>query len=190
MPQPILAFSRPSTRCASSTCCLGGTAIPVCLLAQRIRASHADSLYTSIGGNVPQSLVNQACLDIQQGRVDTVLIAGAETWRTRTKVRAAGGTLDWTKQDESVPAPQGADDEFQMAGPVEIKIHLDRPAYVYPMFEQALRIAAGETPDAHRRRIGELWARFSAVAARQPACMEPGTRFRARRSGSPDPAIG
>jgi acetyl-CoA C-acetyltransferase len=141
---------------------------PGLLVAQRIRAPHADSRYTSIGGNVPQSLVNQACLDIAQGRVDTVLIAGAETWRTRTKVRAAGGMLDWPKQDESVPAPQGADDQFQMGGPVEIKIHLDRPSYVYPMFEQALRIAAGETSDAHRRRIGELWARFSAVAQHNP----------------------
>ncbi|MDT5068693.1 MAG: acetyl-CoA C-acetyltransferase [Mycobacterium sp.] len=141
---------------------------PGMLLSQRIRAADADSHYTGIGGNVPQSLVNQACRDIARGRVDTVLIAGAEAWRTRTKVRAAGGMLDWPKQDESVPAPRGADDAFQMAGPVEIKIHLDRPAYVYPMFEQALRIAAGETSDAHRRRIGELWARFSAVAADNP----------------------
>jgi acetyl-CoA C-acetyltransferase len=45
---------------------------------------------------------------------------------------------------------------------------LDRPAYVYPMFEQALRIAAGESADAHRRRIGELWSQFSAVAAKNP----------------------
>jgi acetyl-CoA C-acetyltransferase len=141
---------------------------PGLLLAQRIRAANADSRYTSIGGNVPQSLVNQACLDIQQGRLDTVLIAGAETWRTRTRVRAAGGKLDWTKQDDSVPAPPGADDEFQMAGDVEIRIKLDRPAYVYPMFEQAVRIAADESPEAHRRRIGELWARFSAVAQANP----------------------
>lgn len=141
---------------------------PGLLLAQRIRASHADSRYTSIGGNVPQALVNQACVDIAGGRVDTVLIAGAEAWRTRTKVRRAGGTLDWPKQDESVPDPLGGDEKFELAGPVEIKIHLDRPSYVYPMFEQALRIAAGETSDVHRRRIGELWARFSAVAADNP----------------------
>jgi acetyl-CoA C-acetyltransferase len=141
---------------------------PGLLLAERIRASHADSHYSAVGGNVPQSLVNQACLDIARGHVDTVLIAGAEAWRTRTKVRRAGGTLEWPKQDESVPDPLGADETFEMAGPVEIKIHLDRPAYVYPMFEQALRIAAGEASDAHRRRIGELWSRFSAVAAENP----------------------
>lgn len=141
---------------------------PGLLLAQRVRASHAKGRYTAIGGNVPQSLVNQACLDIQQGRVDTVLIAGAETWRTRTKVRAAGGKLAYTKQDDSVPVPPGADDQFALAGPVELRIHLDRPSYVYPMFEQALRITAGETPDEHRRRIGELWAGFSAVAQGNP----------------------
>lgn len=141
---------------------------PGLLLAQRIRATNAHSRYTSIGGNVPQSLVNQACLDIQAGRLDTVLIAGGETWRTRTRVRAAGGRLDWTTQDESVPVSPGADDEFQMAGDVEIRIKLDRPAYVYPMFEQAVRIDAGESPQAHRRRIGELWARFSAVAQANP----------------------
>lgn len=141
---------------------------PGLLVAQRIRASSADTHYSNLGGNVPQSLVNQACLDIANGRVDTVLIAGAEAWRTRTKVRRAGGTLEWPKQDESVPDPLGSDDQFDMVGPNEIKIHLDRPAYVYPMFEQALRIAAGETSDEHRRRIGELWAQFSAVAADNP----------------------
>jgi len=137
---------------------------PGLLLAQRIRAFDAQARYTSIGGNVPQSLVNQACLDIQRGTVDSVLIAGAETWRTRSRLRKAGARLEWTQQDDSVPIPPGAEDDFMLAGPLEIRIHLDRPAYVYPMFEQALRISAGETPEDHRRRIGALWAGFSAVA--------------------------
>ena len=141
---------------------------PGLLLAQRIRAKNAATRYTGVGGNVPQSLVNQACLDIQAGRADVVLIAGAETWRTRTRLRASGAKPDWTSQDESVPIAEGADDGVPMAGPAEIRIKLDRPAYVYPMFEQALRIAAGESPDDHRRRIGELWSQFSAVAATNP----------------------
>ncbi|QZT64933.1 acetyl-CoA acetyltransferase [Mycolicibacterium austroafricanum] len=141
---------------------------PGLLLAQRIRADKAVTRYTGIGGNVPQTLVNMACLDIQQGKADVVLIAGAETWRTRSRIRAAGRRPDWTKQDESVPSAPGGDESVPMAAPSDIRINLDRPAYVYPMFEQALRIAAGETPDEHRRRIGELWAQFSAVAATNP----------------------
>ena len=65
-----------------------------------------------------------------------------------------------------------------MAGPGELRIKLDRPAYVYPMFEQALRIAAGESPDVHRRRIGELWAQFSAVAADNPHAWNREPSFR------------
>jgi acetyl-CoA C-acetyltransferase len=141
---------------------------PGLLLAQRIRANGAATRYSGIGGNVPQSLVNQACLDIQNGRADVVLIAGAETWRTRNRVRAGGAKPNWTSQDESVPVAEGSDDGIELAGPGDLRIKLDRPAYVYPMFEQALRIAAGESPDDHRRRIGELWSQFSSVAATNP----------------------
>lgn len=141
---------------------------PGLLLAQRIGAQKAATRYTGIGGNVPQSLVNQACLDIQSGRHGVVLIAGAETWRTRTWLRAAGEKPNWTRQDESVPMADGADENVPMAGDAENRIQLRAPSHVYPMFEQALRIAAGVTPDEHRRRIGELWAQFSAVAADNP----------------------
>jgi acetyl-CoA C-acetyltransferase len=141
---------------------------PGLLLAQRLRAKNAATRYTGVGGNVPQTLVNQACLDIQGGRTDTVLIAGAETWRTRTRLRASGAKPDWTTQDVSVAMAEGADDGVPMAGPAELRIKLDRPAYVYPMFEQALRIAAGESADEHLRRIGELWSQFSGVAAKNP----------------------
>jgi acetyl-CoA C-acetyltransferase len=55
-----------------------------------------------------------------------------------------------------------------MAGPAELRIMLDRPSYVYPMFEEAVRIAAGEDPQTHRERIGALWSRFSEVAATNP----------------------
>lgn len=141
---------------------------PGLLLAQRLHAGNAATRYTGVGGNTPQSLVNEACRDIQNGRAEVVLIAGGETWRTRSRLRAKGIKPDWPRQDESVPMAQGADEGVPMAGPAEIKINLDRPAFVYPMFEQAVRIAAGRSDDEHRRRIGELWAQFSTVAASNP----------------------
>ena len=141
---------------------------PGLLLKQRIAARDASTQYTGIGGNTPQSLVNQACLDIAAGRADAVLLAGAETWRTRMRLRARGIRPDWTRQDESVAIPPGGEHEVPMSGPAEDRIDLDRPAFVYPLFEQALRIANGESMDDHRRRIGELWAQFSQVAQANP----------------------
>lgn len=141
---------------------------PGLLLGQRIGADRPATRYSGVGGNVPQSLVNQACLDIQRGRANVVLLAGAEMWRSRMQLRAKGAKLVWTQQDESVPVAQGGDENVPMAGPAEERIGLDRPAYVYPLFEQALRISAGESIEDHRKRIGELWARFNAVAVRNP----------------------
>ncbi|ORV46879.1 acetyl-CoA acetyltransferase [Mycobacterium europaeum] len=141
---------------------------PGLLLGQRIGAADFTTLYSPVGGNVPQSLVNQACLDIQRGRARVVLLAGAETWRTRRGLRAKGGKLEWTAQDNSVPMAEVSGEDVPMAGEAEIRIRLDRPAYVYPLFEQALRIANGESVEHHRKRIGELWARFNAVAVDNP----------------------
>ncbi len=141
---------------------------PGVLLRAAIGAQDARTRYGSIGGNTPQSLVNQACLDIQQGRSDAIMIAGGETWRTRMRLRARGIRPDWTRQDESVPIPPGGENPVPMSGPGEDRIGLDRPSFVYPLFEQALRIAAGESVDGHRRRIGELWSQFSRVAQENP----------------------
>ncbi|WP_421845586.1 acetyl-CoA acetyltransferase [Mycobacterium sp.] len=134
------------------------------LLGERLRARRFDSHYSGVGGNMPQMLVNQACLDIQEGRVGVVLLSGAETWRTRTGLKAKGSKLKWTVQDETVPMPRVTDDDVPMAGATELKIGLNLPVHVYPMFEQALRIANGESIADHSRRVGELWARFNAVA--------------------------
>ncbi|MGD1171588.1 acetyl-CoA acetyltransferase [Mycobacterium seoulense] len=141
---------------------------PGLLLGQRLGAGDFTTLYSPVGGNVPQSLVNQACLDIQRGSARVVLLAGAETWRTRRGLRAKGAKLEWTVQDDSVAMAQVSGDDVPMAGDAEIRIRLDRPAYVYPLFEQALRIANGESVEHHRKRIGELWARFNAVAVGNP----------------------
>ena len=141
---------------------------PALLLGQRLGLERFTTKYSGIGGNVPQTLVNRACMDIQHGRAEVVLVAGAEMWRTRTQLRAAGQRLTATQQDNTVPEPDGSNENVPMAGESEIRIKLDRPAYIYPMFEQALRVSTGESVDDHRARIGELWARFSQVASRNP----------------------
>ncbi len=141
---------------------------PALLLGHRIGAGTFSTRYSGIGGNVPQTLVNRACADIQQGRAEVVLVAGAEMWRTRTRLRADGQRLAYTEQDESVALPEGSNENVPMAGAAEDRIQLDRPAYIYPLFEQALRVSTGESVDDHRRRVAELWARFNQVAVQNP----------------------
>lgn len=63
---------------------------PGLLLGQRLGLEAVRTGYTGLGGNTPQTLLNRTCHDIQHGNAEVVLLAGGETWRTRTRLRAAG----------------------------------------------------------------------------------------------------
>ena len=136
------------------------------LVAERIGALPRDEAVSPIGGNEPQALVSQACLDIAAGDADTVLICGGEAWRTRSSTPP--DELGWTTQDDSVPAARLTAPEAELNHPAEVARQIYMPTQVYPLFEQAVRHAAGRSVDDHLVHVSELWARFGAVAADNP----------------------
>ena len=99
------------------------------------------------------------------------LVTGAECIYTRIAARrdpdAPGAGLDHpgraTPRRRSCSAPTAT-----RVTEVEQARGLDRPLRVFPLFENALRFASGETIEEHQRRVSELWARFSSVAATNP----------------------
>jgi acetyl-CoA C-acetyltransferase len=141
---------------------------PGALVAQRLGAAPRDTSLSGMGGNSPQSLVNQACLAIQAGTADLVLLGGAEAWRTRTGSRQRGQDLGWTKQGEDVPPARTSTGDVAMSAPGEMARGVMMPIQVYPLFEQAIRIRLGRGLDEHLVAASELWARFSEVAAGNP----------------------
>lgn len=142
------------------------------LVGERLGAPVRQTVYTGAGGSHPQALLNEAAEDIAAGRLDVAVVCGAEAWRTRMALRKVGEKPAWTRQDESVPDPEFRPD-VPMQHPTEVRAGLDRPAHVYPLFEQALRISAGRSIKEHRTAIAELWARFSQVAATNPHAWSP-----------------
>ncbi len=136
------------------------------LVAERISAQPRDTAVSPIGGNEPQALVNQACLDIAAGDADTVLICGGEAWRTRSS--ATREDLGWTVQPDAVPAARLTGPEVELNHPAEVARGLFMPTLMYPLFEQAVRHRAGRSIDDHLAHLGELWAGFAAVAAGNP----------------------
>ncbi len=138
------------------------------LVAQRVGADPRTTTVTGMGGNSPQSLVNLACLAIQAGDADLVLLGGAEAWRTRMGARSAGVELDWTVQGDDVPEATKSTAEVPMNAPGEQARGVMMPVQVYPLFEQAHRIRLGRSLDDHLVVASELWARFSEVAATNP----------------------
>lgn len=140
---------------------------PGALVGERLGAPVRHTVYTGAGGSHPQALVNDAAEDIAAGRADVVVVCGAEAWRTRMALKKQGERPDWTRQDDSVPEPETRP-AVPMQHESELRAGLDRPAHVYPLFEQALRISAGRSIKEHRTAIAELWSRFSEVGAANP----------------------
>ncbi len=141
---------------------------PGALVGERIGASPRQTMYTVMGGNYVQSLVNLSAADIAAGRADVVLVGGAEAWRSRNQARAEGRQLPWTTQpDDTVPTVSLGEDT-SLSSPFEVERGVFLPVTIYPMFEVALRAAAGRSPDEQRRRAAQLWADFSQVAATNP----------------------
>ncbi len=142
------------------------------LVAERIGAADVrHTMYTTPGGNTPQSLVNRTCLDIAAGTADVVLIGGAEAWRTRMAVRATGGKPDWTVEPEGAEPDEVFGGDFDMrtmVHPLEIARGVAMPVQVYPVFESALRARAGATHEEWAAHLGRLWSGFSEVGASNP----------------------
>ncbi|QGG94591.1 acetyl-CoA acetyltransferase [Actinomarinicola tropica] len=156
------------------------------LVADRLGIHPADTALSPMGGNSPQSLVSSAALDIAAGRADTVVVTGAEPWRTRQAARRSGVELDWTPVDPDQAPARATGDDLDMSHPAELAHGIAMPVQVYPIFETALRSAAGHEPAEHLDRIAALWARFSDVAATNPYAAVR-HRFTAAEIATPGP---
>ena len=138
-------------------------------MAERLGLSGVRTLHTNIGGNVPQYLLNELGAEIAAGRLDVALVVGVEDLHSRKKAPPEA------KPDRDRPSPAGeaaapvAGDDRPGWNDNEAVHQAASPRAVYPLFEAALRAAAGRGLEDHRRVVSELWARFAAVSGTRPA---------------------
>jgi acetyl-CoA C-acetyltransferase len=138
---------------------------PAGALAERLGFAAGERLYTSIGGNTPQWLVNRTADDLVAGRTRVALLAGAEAMHTLRLAGTRGTTLPWSRRAGHPPM---IGDTRMGSHPDEWNHGAQMPAQIYPLFEIALRAHCGEPPAAHRRRLAELSASLARVAATNP----------------------
>ena len=146
-------------------------------LATALGAAPNTKIYTHMGGNTPQALVNATAEAIANGETDFVLIAGAEFLGNLTKRLTKGLTdgLDtWGIADDEAPTLFG--DPRDGCTPHEQKHGLHVPANVYPMFEGAYRAHLGRDHATHMKALGALFSPFSKVAAANPHAWFPTER--------------
>ncbi|MDP9464889.1 MAG: acetyl-CoA acetyltransferase, partial [Actinomycetota bacterium] len=140
---------------------------PAYLIAELLGLTPTETGYSTMGGQSPQSLVNATAAEIQAGALELAILAGGEARRTRVRARKADVQLQWPTAPEG-QTPRIIGDGLALNHPVELDRGLVRPVQIYPIFETAIRAAAGRSPAEHLTRISELWSRFSNIAAANP----------------------
>jgi acetyl-CoA C-acetyltransferase len=141
-------------------------------VARALDLEPARCLYTATGGNTPQLLVNRFAEAVARGECETVLITGAESLDGMLQRFKQGLDLEGWQSTGDAP-PEMITAERAPATEHELAHGIQLPAAVYPLFENALRGAHGESLEAHRRRIGELFHPFTRVAAQNPLAWFP-----------------
>lgn len=126
----------------------------------------AESARTTVAeiGVLQTTLFSHAAAAIAGG-ASVVLIAGAEAKDRAKRLAASGAEVTLSQQPEGTVADctlRPADDILAM---LEIQRGLAMPVTQYSMIENALRAARGQSLEAHRREIAELWSDMSHVAA-------------------------
>lgn len=133
------------------------------LLSEKIGVSPRLTLVSKIGGDSPQSLISKAAGMIARGELDTVLIAGGETYYPRHKTDPAEGSALFK-------GLVGEHEREDMIGSAEIETQhgISLPMHGFPLYEVALWAESGLDLPAYLERVGKMWSGFSHVAANHP----------------------
>ena len=145
---------------------------PVDRLADALGIDPGHRLYSGIGGTTPQVLVGDAAAAILAGDLELAVITGAEALDTRRRAKKAGERLAWSFRDPD-PPPFPFEAPFH---PAEIAHNVFQAWLTFPVFDVARRARLGVTPADYQRRIGELLAPLSEVAAANPHAWFPVAR--------------
>ncbi len=141
---------------------------PAAALADALGVMPRETVLSARGGNGPVGLLGALCEDIVAGRLDVAIIAGGEAMTPFMKAVKSGQDTGWPTQPEGTAPSRVVGVDREPSHPAELAAGLIAPVFWYPMFEQALRRSLGRGPEEHQERLGELWARFAAVAADNP----------------------
>jgi acetyl-CoA C-acetyltransferase len=143
-------------------------------LAAGLGIANVRLIYSVVGGDQPQALVNEAADAIFSGVADTILIAGAEATAALKAATRKRMKLDWSAGAVGPMEDRGLGSVL-LSG-YELANGLGSPTQTYPVFEHALRARLGLNREEHVALMSELWAGFSQVAAANPYAQFPTTR--------------
>lgn len=133
-------------------------------LAERLGLREGARHYTGLSGTAPQMRLQSAAAEILAGRCEVAIVVGAESLATKRRLRKSGSKPAW-----SFPPAQKAAMPFgDPFHPAEVAHQVFQAYLTFAVFDIARRAHLGLSPEQHRRRLGELFAPMSHIAAANP----------------------
>jgi len=138
-------------------------------LSSALGIAPARQAYSGMGGTVPQQLLNAASRRILAGESDVEVVVGAEALDTKRRLKKAGERPAWSHRHQE---PPGMPFEAPFH-PAEVAHEVFQAWLTFAPRDVARRAAVGEAPEEHRRKLGELLAPMTSVAAKNPHAWFP-----------------
>lgn len=145
---------------------------PGALAARELGITPRTTMVTTVGGNSPQLAVNELAESIRRGERDVVLLGGGEVLQGKRRARKAGTPVEFEAPTDP-PCAHVIGTDKPGTNDVENAHGAWAPTQVYPLFETALRGAAGRDIAAQQAYAGALWSHFSEVATQNPYAWTP-----------------
>ena len=143
-------------------------------LVQSLGLEVGRAVYSVVGGDQPQALVNEFAELIFKGEAKAVLLAGAEAGAAMKTAARNRMALKWGQPVDGEMEDRGLG--RRLLSEYEVSNGLGAPTQTYPIIEHALRARLGMSREAYRAMISQLWAGFSTVAERHPYAQFPAAR--------------
>jgi acetyl-CoA C-acetyltransferase len=141
-------------------------------VANRIDADPARAILEVVGGQGPQKLINELAGEIAAGRSEVALVFGSDATSTNRYFADAEDKPDFSEQIDRELEDRGHGIEGLISRYTVIHGLVDAPTQ-YALLENARRAGTGLDPADYLRRMGELFAPFSKVAAGNPFAAAP-----------------
>jgi acetyl-CoA C-acetyltransferase len=141
-------------------------------VANRIDADPARAILEVVGGQGPQKLINELAGEIAAGRSEVALVFGSDATSTNRYFANAENKPDFSEHIDGQLEDRGHGIEGLISRYTVIHGLVDAPTQ-YALLENARRAGTGLSPADYLRRMGELFAPFTEVAAGNPFAAAP-----------------
>jgi len=141
-------------------------------VANRLGANPTRAILEIVGGQGPQHLINELAAEIAAGRCQAALVFGSDATSTLRHFARAEAKPDFTETVDGDLEDRGQGIDGLISRYTVIHGLIDAPTQ-YALLENARRAGTGLGPADYRRRMGELFAPFTKVAAANPFAAAP-----------------